>query len=96
QDWQNQDMKKMNIKKFDGLEGLRTFFTINKIKPFFINYEFKSISYQAMQDILSGKLKKWGDLGYASNEVTLLYKHIEKEDIFIIDTFFINTKNDKL
>ncbi|MDO4230291.1 MAG: hypothetical protein Q4C98_10785, partial [Capnocytophaga sp.] len=55
-------------------------------------YKFESISYQSMQDLLNGTIKKWKDLEYANEEVTLLYKYVEKEDIFIIDAFFINTE----
>ncbi|WP_264857605.1 hypothetical protein [Capnocytophaga catalasegens] len=59
-------------------------------------YKKKSISYQSMQGLLDGTIKRWKDLQYANEEVTLLYKYMEKEDVFIIDAFFMKTKNDEL
>ncbi|WP_264857517.1 hypothetical protein, partial [Capnocytophaga catalasegens] len=41
-------------------------------------YKKKSISYQSMQGLLDGTIKRWKDLQYANEEVTLFYKYMEK------------------
>ncbi|GIJ97891.1 hypothetical protein CAPN001_24600 [Capnocytophaga stomatis] len=57
-------------------------------------YKTMPISYQTMQRLLSGRIKRQKDLKSAYDEVTMLYKEVE--DCILIDAFFINTKNDKL
>ncbi|GIJ94230.1 hypothetical protein [Capnocytophaga stomatis] len=53
-------------------------------------YKTIPISYQSMQGLLKGTLKKIEHLKSANKEVTIVYREIE--DGILIDTFFVNIK----
>ncbi|GIJ94224.1 hypothetical protein CAPN001_14890 [Capnocytophaga stomatis] len=53
-------------------------------------YKTMSISYQTMQGLLRGTLKKVEDLKSGYEEVTIVFKEVE--DGILIDTFFVNTE----
>ncbi|WP_264847821.1 hypothetical protein [Capnocytophaga catalasegens] len=88
------DKRELDIYKFDNEKDFKI--ALNSYVFLRDIYKTKSISYQSMQGLLDGTIKRWKDLQYANEEVTLLYKYMEKEDVFIIDAFFMKTKNDEL
>ncbi|MFK8303736.1 hypothetical protein ACI75Y_12625 [Capnocytophaga stomatis] len=53
-------------------------------------YKTKGISYQTMQGLLKGTIKKVENLKSAYEEVTIVFKEVE--DGILIDTFFVNTE----
>ncbi|MFK8303734.1 hypothetical protein ACI75Y_12615 [Capnocytophaga stomatis] len=88
EDMRNASVKEMNAMKFKGITDLRDF--VESDVFLMEKYHVIPISYQTMQDLLNGKIKKQKDLKSAYNEVIILYKEIE--DGILIDAFFVNIK----
>ncbi|ATA90315.1 hypothetical protein CGC58_11585 [Capnocytophaga stomatis] len=85
EDMRNASVKEMNAMKFKGITDLRDF--VESDVFLMEKYHVIPISYQTMQDLLNGKIKKQKDLKSAYNEVIILYKEIE--DGILIDSFFV-------
>lgn len=85
------DKKELDVMKFEGIEFLTQELPMY---PFLSRiYKTKEISFQTMQKLLEGTIKKQEDLKSAYGEVIILYKQIE--DGILIDTFFININKKK-
>ena len=71
--------REVDKKKLDGFkyEGLRTFKAVyNDFRFLTKDYKFMEISYDTMDGLLNGKIKKQKDLKTAFNEVTIFYKEV--------------------
>lgn len=82
------DKKELNLMKFKEFSELR-----QELSEFtFLRevYYIQEISYQTMQGLLNGTIKRQNDLKSAHNEVAILFRKV-KEGI-LVDSFFINTK----
>ncbi|ATA90318.1 hypothetical protein ACI75Y_12900 [Capnocytophaga stomatis] len=82
------DKKELDKVKFRGrrdfIEALNTYAFLRDI------YKTKPISFQVMQGLLTGTIKKIEGLKSGYEEVTIVYKEVE--DGILIDTFFVNTE----
>ena len=88
-----EEEREVDKKKLDGFkyEGLRTFKAVyNDFRFLTKDYKFMEISYDTMDGLLNGKIKKRKDLKTAFNEVTIFYK--EMGDDMLIDCFFVSAE----
>ncbi|GIM50581.1 hypothetical protein [Capnocytophaga stomatis] len=91
-DWQKDDSKWVNSKKTEGIDELKKSIKYgNDNVMFFKKYFFKEISFQSMQKLLNGSVKRWENLDCVYNEVSILCVEVE-EGVFVVDSFFVNTE----
>ena len=87
---EGREVDKKNLDEFK-YKGLRTFKSAFNSSRFLTkDYKFMEISYDTMDGLLSGKIKKRKDLKTAFNEVTIFYKDLG--DDMLIDCFFVNAE----
>ncbi|GIJ94226.1 hypothetical protein [Capnocytophaga stomatis] len=93
-DWQNDEISILNSYKYQGISKFHRYLLgRQKITTLLNDFSVEYISFQSMQRLLNGTIKKWKDLQYAYDEVAVLY--INKGDYSIIDSFFVNAEKIK-
>ncbi|GIM50588.1 hypothetical protein CAPN003_20400 [Capnocytophaga stomatis] len=91
EDLKNDEISILNSYKFQGISKFHRYLLgRQKITTLLENCSVEYISFQSMQKLLDGTIKKRRDLEYTYDEVAIFC--IDKGDYLVIDSFFINAQ----
>lgn len=87
----NDEFNMLKTHKHQGISKLHRYLLARKkITTLLDDISVEYISYESMQKILNGTVKKRKDIEYAYDQVAVLF--LNNKDFTIIDSFFINTE----
>ena len=82
------DKRDLDTSKYKGLDDFRS--ALKGSRFLMKDYKLMEISYNTMEGLLNGSIKKQKDLKHAFNEVTIFYKEVG--DDMLIDCFFVSAE----
>ena len=82
------DKKNLDKYKYEGLDKFKN--ALHNLTFLTKDYKLMEISYDTMDGLLSGSIKKQKDLKHGYNEVTIFYKEVG--DDMLIDCFFVSVE----